>query len=46
MYRFALDMDDASDLMLGYRQYVRKEGVLNEVGGPSTIVVFKLRTSL
>ena len=36
----------ASSLMFGQHTDVRKEGVLDEAGGPSTVVVFKLPTSL
>ena len=36
----------ASSLILGQHTDVRKVGVLDEAGGLSTIVVFKLRTSM
>ena len=35
-----------SSLILWLHTDVRKEGVLDEAGGPSTMVVVKLRTSL
>ena len=49
LHRFTLNMDDVSYLPTVWysgNTDVRKEGVLDEAGGSSTMVVFQLRTSL